>query len=499
MSGMEAKKCEHCKVGETLNRKFKWCSPCQEELVQPCRKEGCENKRSLENAYCRLHKIHIFLDTIAEKGKKACSGYLRGCRTELDTDYPKKKCEECLTKDREKEKQLAEKKKESLPAIDQATGNKLCSNCFHYSLPDNFVGEKGEPVVRCLACREAGKKADANRNKDHRNALERVAAQRPNRKATKQEWAKYNQDKVLLKDRKYKAKMFLENPEAVLEKGREQAAVFREKNPEKMATANITKRMSKDSAYTVCKHTAASKKLTFEYTKDVFIEIVEKPCHFCGGIDDRGFNGIDRLDCHEGYTLTNGVPCCAMCNQLKASLSENVFLKRVEHLAVHGGRVEGGRRWPDAFPHSMGALLTGVERRANQLKVPFDLTLNFFAELHHSGCYLCGKENGNGHRNGTDRLDNTGGYMMTNVRACCGQCNYMKKDYGLQEFLNKLVAIYRYRDIGNMEFHLENEGCKSIEKHLDKMTKKEKTKKREEKKKAKLEKLAEDWPELVSK
>jgi len=502
MSGMDenAKICERCQTAETPNRKYKYCPSCREETNQPCRKEGCENKRTIENAYCRLHKLHAFREEVEAKGLKLCSGYLRGCRAELHSDYSKKKCADCLLKEREKEKKLMEKKKETMPEIEETTGNKLCGNCFQYRLPSDFLGEKGGVVVRCFHCRELGKKADANRDKEHRNTLERAAAQRPNRQATKQEWAQYNKDKVLLKDRKYKAKMYLENPDAVLEKGREQAAVFREKNPKKMQAANESKRLSKEHAYTICKHTASSKKLSFEYTKEWFFETIVRPCHYCGGVEEKGFNGIDRLDCRVGYTVANGVPCCAMCNQLKGSLSEHVFLMRVEHVCAHGGWIEGGRKRPDVFPDSLGATLSGVQSRANKLKLPFELTATFFEELHRNGCYLCGKTNGETHRNGTDRIVNEGGYVMSNVQPCCGQCNYMKKDYELDVFRNQLVAVYRYRAIGAISFpdSVESEGKKSIEKHLDKVSKQEKAAKKEEKKKAKIEKIEAEWPELVS-
>ena len=508
LSGMGPKLCERCNLAMTLNGKYKYCTACQqavldEEAARPlCKSEGCTKKASLVSAYCGKHGILAWKEGVEARGKKVCSGYTRTCRAELELSYAKQKCPACLEKDRAKEKKRKEEL-DKLPELD-GLGNKKCSTCSKYAPLAEYVGIKTD-VIQCKACRDTNKRGDSNRNKEHRNELERVAAKRPGRMATKQEWAKFNHDKVLAKDRKHKAKVMLADPEAALEKGREQAAAFRAKNPEKMEEANRKRRMSKDSAFCVYKNSASAKNLLFDMTKERFMEIVEKPCHYCGcKNDERGFHGIDRLDCRVGYTEANSVPCCTMCNLLKASLTEEVFLMRVEHICGHLGLAEG-RRWPVAFPCSMGALYTGVKARANKLKVAFDLTLEFFVYLHQRGCYLCGKTNVESgakesrHRNGTDRVLNTEGYVMTNVRPCCGQCNYMKKDFALDVFQAKLLRIYEFRNIASMTFDNSLQGgmVHSIQPHLNKVSKEERTKAREEKKQARLARLAEEFPELA--
>lgn len=78
----------------------------------------------------------------------------------------------------------------------------------------------------------------------------------------------------------------------------------------------------------------------------------------------------------------------------------------------------------------------------------FSVTLDEFRDLIMSPCYICGipassniKTYNRGGRvadsvrvNGVDRLDNTAGYLVNNLRACCGTCNVAKNDLTLTEF-----------------------------------------------------------------
>ena len=59
-----------------------------------------------------------------------------------------------------------------------------------------------------------------------------------------------------------------------------------------------------------------------------------------------------------------------------------------------------------------------------------------------SQCYLCGRKSYEKYKNGIDRIDNKLGYIMSNVKPCCGGCNYIKKDMELGELFNKMSEIY---------------------------------------------------------
>ena len=94
----EKKTCENCKIRSKSN------NMTTRENAVPCSREGCKYKRSIENIYCNLHQLQIFIDDTKEAGKKLCYNHKRGCRTQLEESYRFSKCQECLSIDREKDR-----------------------------------------------------------------------------------------------------------------------------------------------------------------------------------------------------------------------------------------------------------------------------------------------------------------------------------------------------------------------------------------------------------
>lgn len=88
----------------------------------------------------------------------------------------------------------------------------------------------------------------------------------------------------------------------------------------------------------------------------------------------------------------------------------------------------------------------GLYRRNAQIRnLDFDLSEDDFRRLTSQCCYYCGalpsKEvgrnayNGKYVCNGIDRIDNTLGYTLDNVRPCCTFCNYLKGVLSESDFL----------------------------------------------------------------
>ena len=112
-------------------------------------------------------------------------------------------------------------------------------------------------------------------------------------------------------------------------------------------------RRSMNSRMNSYKSGAKKRGLDWYLTYDQFTSIVAKDCFFCGtpakewdcmsnapslqkdrshtNSDDYKivFNGIDRFDSSEGYTLDNCVPCCTSCNRAKSDLE---FVDFKEHV-----------------------------------------------------------------------------------------------------------------------------------------------------------------------
>lgn len=79
-------------------------------------------------------------------------------------------------------------------------------------------------------------------------------------------------------------------------------------------------------------------------SKELFRQLTSNVCIYCGEIpstikihkrSDGSFsipymyNGLDRVNNAEGYTINNVVPCCSMCNYMKGEYSRNEFLEHI--------------------------------------------------------------------------------------------------------------------------------------------------------------------------
>jgi len=98
------------------------------------------------------------------------------------------------------------------------------------------------------------------------------------------------------------------------------------------------------------KSDAAAMKREFDIPLETFAQLCHQPCHYCGrknknslSIKSRGklggyvvkdfrYNGLDRVDNSIGYTEENVVPCCAVCNRAKNSMSYDEFVEFLDEL-----------------------------------------------------------------------------------------------------------------------------------------------------------------------
>lgn len=442
--------CSGCKKSYYLHEGVKTCTNCKErgkqskivakETVVLCASDKCKFKRSTENQYCLKHQLCVFIDETAALGKKLCKQYVRGCRAQLDTDYSKSACEECLVIEREKDRaRRGYAQKTTAPEPNK----QICTTCCKTLDEEQFVGYNAERTKTCASCREANRIQDMKRDKEHRNELSRIAEQKPERKAVKQEWNENNYEKVVMKSLNYRHRQIEADVDQYLNKNAENAKQWRDRNPEKVVTNNQSRLENIKIHYSNYKRSANDKNLEFGLAYDVFDEIVKAPCYYCGTIQDKGFNGIDRQNSEIGYVVDNCVSCCQMCNYMKASLSVDAFLGRVEHILTYNGRIQG-RLFPEMFPDYNSASYVDYNKRASKKNLDFVLSRDEYLCLITQDCYLCGKNSNSQHLNGIDRIDNNKGYSMDNVKSCCANCNYMKKNYVLEDVLNKFIQIHSF-------------------------------------------------------
>lgn len=324
----------------------------------------------------------------------------------------------------------------------ELVSTKSCTACCKEYSIDQFIGMKNNITKTCKKCRDNNKIQDAKRNKEHRNEVARKNSKKPENKAVKAKWNEENYDKVAKKTMDYRQRKIEKlGTEEYLKQQAEQAMKWREKNPEKMEEANEYKKNSKKINYGVYKRTANYKNLEFTITYDDYVNIVDKDCHYCGTIQEKGFNGIDRKDQTMGYLLDNCVSCCKMCNYIKGSCSDEVFIKRIEHILTFQNKISGNL-YPQCFANHNSSSYSVYKSRAIKKQIDFLITISDYKNIVNNECYLCGKKSDETHINGIDRYDNNKGYILDNTKTCCCECNYMKKDYIFDDIINKFMLIY---------------------------------------------------------
>lgn len=84
------------------------------------------------------------------------------------------------------------------------------------------------------------------------------------------------------------------------------------------------------------KRTAERRGLAFELTFEYYFNpqspttFWQKPCYYCGGHIET--IGLDRIDNTKGYTASNVVSCCSVCNVAKGQMTQKEFKCWVEKI-----------------------------------------------------------------------------------------------------------------------------------------------------------------------
>ncbi len=90
----------------------------------------------------------------------------------------------------------------------------------------------------------------------------------------------------------------------------------------------------RNQVYWKYKYQATKRGLEWSLPDDEFKALTSANCHYCGeppmncyqGIT---YNGIDRKDNSQGYTITNTVSCCNPCNRMKGVMLYEDFIAAI--------------------------------------------------------------------------------------------------------------------------------------------------------------------------
>lgn len=85
------------------------------------------------------------------------------------------------------------------------------------------------------------------------------------------------------------------------------------------------------------------KELKSEISFDEYCVLITMDCYFCGKPPSNSFaayykpilyQGIDRIDPAKGYEKTNVIPCCKICNFMKARTDISKFFNQTKKIAT---------------------------------------------------------------------------------------------------------------------------------------------------------------------
>ena len=110
--------------------------------------------------------------------------------------------------------------------------------------------------------------------------------------------------------------------------------------PRKDASAIALKRL-----HSIKRRYARNKDLEFSLTLEEFSDLSQQDCFYCGISPSNQFNeykatrenpfeysGIDRFNNTEGYTISNSVACCKVCNLAKRDMTIEDFVAWVDRV-----------------------------------------------------------------------------------------------------------------------------------------------------------------------
>ena len=174
-----------------------------------------------------------------------------------------------------------------------------------------------------------------------------------------------------------------------------------------------------------------------------------------------------------------------MCNMMKGTTGHNIFIQRTEHILSYLKFVDGSL-FPDVFANFKSSCYSAYNCRATKKGFEFTIDKEYFITETNKPCYLCGKKPDYLHKNGLDRFDNYKGYTQENVKSCCANCNFIKRDYIYKDFIDKCLLIYEnnkdkdVKDSTNEEKNYTVKGNKKSKEEIEEGTKIRKEKQREE-------------------
>ncbi len=166
--------------------------------------------------------------------------------------------------------------------------------------------------------------------------------------------------------------------------------------------------------------------------------MTKEPCWYCGSHPGDNINGIDRLNSNQDYTIDNIKSCCHHCNMMKNTLDVASFLQHCR--IISNANFEPTTKLDlITVIYNSTTGFSQYKSRATTKNLIFEITKQEYDLLTNNViCEYCDTFIQHA---GIDRIDNSKGYTLENITSCCKYCNYMKKDYSVEDFINQCKKI----------------------------------------------------------
>ena len=142
------------------------------------------------------------------------------------------------------------------------------------------------------------------------------------------------------------------------------------------------------------------------------------------------------------------VKCKCSCGTIKVLSLNSLRMKKAMSCGCLSKELVSRKRLSDE-DRVRNSLIQEYKNSASQRKLTYDLDDETLFTLIKSNCHYCGKPPSKPHRkcetflyNGLDRVDNSIGYIESNVVPCCYICNKMKGELSVEVFLEHLNNIW---------------------------------------------------------
>lgn len=389
------KKCSGCNreiYAGYFNEDLKTCIDCQSKCENNRKKQRKYNETkekciyndcmylAKEKGYCAKHKLQIFVNETEQKKLKVCGNYLRGCRVRLSLDYPKKKCDTCLEKQRQIDNKRYNKKKEKM-IKNRNDEIFYCIECKQSRNISSFLKNNNKYSLTCLDCRNIKAKRDRNRNRQNVKTNEHVIKEII--KCANKRKIRYELDfDFALKKIKESCYYCGQYESKKNDYGVEYSSMsFDRYDNDKYYTAdNIVTACTKcnfmkythtvDDFIRYCKNIYDNfgsenywtpdewKHVRYgginrhrndcrrhgkktEITKKQYENIVSKKCYYCNNTNNPYQIGIDRIDSNIGYTSKNKlVASCGICNFMKKDVDIDSFYNKILEILLFNGYID---------------------------------------------------------------------------------------------------------------------------------------------------------------